>query len=449
MAQNKYVDLTGLTHYDSKIKTYIDEKDSTSLASAKSYADSLADNYDAAGVAETKVNALANGQVKTNTEAIAKLNGDATTDGSVAKSIADAKTEIEADISAVESKATAAQSSADAAQADVDALKAKVGTVPDGSTVMGIITNIQENAYDDTAIKALIQTNADDIDALETRTTAVEGKVTTLIGSDVDKSVRTIANEELATQLIPENAKESLDTLSEIAAWIQAHPDNASAMNQSIENLKTLVGTIPEGATSTTISAYIQEAVNAEETRAEGVESGLNTRLETVETKLGDGTGSVTEQISTAKSEAISEATATAASDATTKANQALADAKSYTDTEIGKTNTNVTTNTNDISSLKTRMTTAESDIDELQAAIADGGSVTIAIAEAKKAGTDAQADVDALEATVSTLSGKVTTNETNISAHADRLTALETKVGDGFVAITNAEIDALFTSAT
>lgn len=449
MAQNKYVDLTGLTHYDSKIKTYIDEKDSTSLASAKSYADSLADNYDAAGVAETKVNALANGQVKTNTEAIAKLNGDAMTDGSVAKSIADAKTEIEADISAVESKATAAQSSADTAQADVDALEAKVGTVPDGSTVMGIITNIQENAYDDTAIKALIQTNANDIDALETRATAVEGKVTTLIGSDVDKSVRTIANEELATQLIPENAKESLDTLSEIAAWIQAHPDNASAMNQSIENLKTLVGTIPEGATSTTISAYIQEAVNAEETRAEGVESGLNTRLETVETKLGDGTGSVTEQISTAKSEAISQATATAASDATTKANQALTDAKSYTDTEIGKTNTNVTTNTNDISSLKARMTTAESDIDELQAAIADGGSVTIAIAEAKKAGTDAQTDVDALETTVSTLSGKVTTNETNISAHADRLTALETKVGDGFVAITNAEIDALFTSVT
>lgn len=449
MAQNKYVDLTGLTHYDSKIKTYIDEKDSTSLASAKSYADSLADNYDAAGVAETKVNALANGQVKTNTEAIAKLNGDATTDGSVAKSIADAKTEIEADISAVESKATAAQSSATAAQADVDALEAKVGTVPDGSTVMGIITNIQENAYDDTAIKALIQTNANDIDALETRATAVEGKVTTLIGSDTDKSVRTIANEELATQLIPENAKESLDTLSEIAAWIQAHPDNASAMNQSIESLKTLVGTIPEGVTSTTISAYIQEAVNAEETRAEGAESGLDTRLNAVETKLGDGTGSVTEQISTAKSEAISEATATAASDATTKANQALADAKSYTDTEIGKTNTNVTTNTNDISSLKTRMATAESDIDELQAAIADGGSVTTAIAEVKKAGTDAQADVDALETTVSTLSGKVTTNETNISAHADRLTALETKVGDGFVAITNAEIDALFTSAT
>lgn len=449
MAQNKYVDLTGLTHYDSKIKTYIDEKDSTALASAKSYADSLADNYDAAGVAETKVNALANGQVKTNTEAIAKLNGDATTDGSVAKSIADVKTEIEADISAVESKATAAQSSADAAQSDVDALEAKVGTVPDGSTVMGIITNIQENAYDDTTVKALIQTNADDIDALETRATAVEGKVATLIGSDVDKSVRTIANEELATQLIPENAKESLDTLSEIAAWIQAHPDDASAMNQSIENLKTLVGTIPEGATSTTISAYIQEAVNAEETRAESVESGLDTRLEAVETKLGDGTGSVTEQISTAKSEAISEATATATSDATAKANQALTDAKSYTDTEIGKTNTNVTTNTNDISSLKTRMTTAESDIDELQAAIADGGSVTTAIAEAKKAGIDAQADVDALETTVSTLSGKVTTNETNISAHADRLTALETKVGDGFVAITNAEIDALFTSAT
>ena len=40
---------------------------------AKDYADSLADNYDAAGVAETKVQELANGQVKTNTEHIGTM----------------------------------------------------------------------------------------------------------------------------------------------------------------------------------------------------------------------------------------------------------------------------------------------------------------------------------------------------------------------------------------
>lgn len=68
---------------------------------------------------------------------------------------------------------------------------------------------------------------------------AIDAKVTTLVGSDANKSVRTIANEELAAQLIPAGAKESLDTLQEIAAWIQNHPDDASAMNAAISALQT------------------------------------------------------------------------------------------------------------------------------------------------------------------------------------------------------------------
>lgn len=92
--------------------------------------------------------------------------------------------------------------------------------------------------------------------AMDTRMDAAEGKLTTLIGSDADKSVRTIANEELATQLIPETAKESLDTLQEIAAWIQAHPDDASAMNGRITALETQVGEDP-------VSAQINAAIDA------------------------------------------------------------------------------------------------------------------------------------------------------------------------------------------
>lgn len=86
---------------------------------------------------------------------------------------------------------------------------------------------------------------ASDVTAINGRVTTAEGKLTTLIGSDADKSVRTIANEELAAQLIPETAKESLNTLQEIAAWIQAHPDDASAMNTRISDLETLVGDDP------------------------------------------------------------------------------------------------------------------------------------------------------------------------------------------------------------
>lgn len=83
---------------------------------------------------------------------------------------------------------------------------------------------------------------------------------------------------------------------------------------------------------------------------------------------------------------------------ATTKANQALADAKTYTNEEIGKIDlSGIATNAGEIANLKNKIGTAETDIDALQAAIAENGSVTKVIADAKKAGTDAQGEVDDL----------------------------------------------------
>ena len=224
----------------------INNVDTGILKTAKDYADS-------------KVKDLADGAVATNTAAIATLNGDETTAGSVKKAVKDAS----------------------------DTINAKIGTVAEGKTVVQMIEDAKTaSTYDDTEIRGLIQDNAD---AIEAHKTAIDNKVTTLVGTDTDKSVRTIANEELAAQLIPENAKESLDTLTEIAAWIQSHPDDASAMNAAITALQTLVGTIPEGATATDIVNYIKELVEAEKTRATGIESGLDTRLSSVETKVGEG----------------------------------------------------------------------------------------------------------------------------------------------------------------
>lgn len=299
MAEKKYIDLTGLTHYDEKIKAVIDSKDAANLKSAKDYADSLAGNYDAAGTAETKVQELANGQVKTNTDAITKLNGDAKTEGSVAKAVADAQAGLETKISDADSKAAAAQTAADDAKKAADAVDAKVGVVPEGSTVIAEIQKIKDAAYDDTEVRGLIKTNADNITELTGRADAVDGKVTTLIGDDAGKSARTIANEELAKQLIPENASESLDTLQEIAAWIQDHPKDSSAMNAAIKALQAKVGDIPEGATATTIVAYIKELVDAEKTRATAVEDGIKKDVTALQTAIGEG-GSVADQISTA-----------------------------------------------------------------------------------------------------------------------------------------------------
>lgn len=139
-----------------------------------------------------------------------------------------------------------------------DALKAKVNAAAEGNhshdnkAVLDGITAEKVAAWDTVGDKAA-KTDVD----------AVGGKIDTLIGTDTGKSARTIANEELTKQLVPENAQEALDTLAEIAAWIQTHPGDASAMSKAINDLGALVGTLPEGATSTTVVAYIKEYADA------------------------------------------------------------------------------------------------------------------------------------------------------------------------------------------
>ena len=451
MAEKKYIDLTGLTHYDEKIKAVIDSKDAAALKSAKDYADSLAGNYDAAGTAETKVQELANGQVKTNTAAISKLNGDAKTEGSVAKAVADAQAGLETKISAADAKAAAAQTAA-------DNLKTYVGTIPEGATSTDVVSYVNEKTASiatDASLSALtkrvgtaegkITAAEGNITNLSGRADAVEGKVTTLIGEDAGKSARTIANEELTKQLIPENAKDSLNTLQEIAVWIQNHPDDASAMNAAISALKTKVGDIPEGATATTIVAYIKELVDAEKTRATGVEGGLDTRVKAVEAKLGDGDGSVAKQIEAAvKVETDARVAADGALDGKITTAQGAAD-KAQGDVDALKDVVASKAAASDVTALTTRVTTAEKDVDDLQAAIAADGKVTVAIADAKKAGTDAQATADKNKTDIAGLTTTVGGHTTTLSSHGDRISALETKVGDGFVAITNEEIDGLF----
>ena len=167
------------------------------------------------------------------------------------------------------------------------ALEAKIGTVAEGKTLVGLIA---DNA------------------------TAIDNKVTTLIGSDADKSVRKIANEELAAQLIPANAAESLDTLQEIAAWIQNHPDDASAMNSAIGALKTkteLGKYTPEGQSDAveyaTVKAYVEAVKKELATNTTGLASRVKANEDAIVIINGDSntTGSI---------------------------NKALADAKAYTD---------------------------------------------------------------------------------------------------------------------
>lgn len=157
---------------------------------------------------------------------------------------------------------------------------------------------------------------------LEGRVTAVEGKadaneaaITTLNADEATAGSvkKTVAD---AVAKIVADAPDSFDTLKEISDWISTHTESASAMNSAIQDnskaitaLQTLIGTLPEGVTAKDVVGYIAEAVKAETDRATGIEGGLNTRLEAVETAIGD-TGSIADAIAAAKTEAVNTAKA-------------------------------------------------------------------------------------------------------------------------------------------
>ena len=463
----KYLSLDKLSKYDVKIKEVISAGDKATLASAKGYADGLASNYEPAG------------------------------------SIATAKSELEGKIATVSAAAQTADGKAVAAQNDVDALETLVGTLPSGTSAKSVVdyVNLKTSgiatdaalgelqsqlsatqsevstikgdylkAADKTELDGKITAEANRAkgveSGLESRLAAVEadylveadktelqgnidtvsGVVNTLVGTDTSKSVRTIANEELAAQLIPENASESLNTLQEIAAWIQNHPGDASAMNKAIDDLKTLVGTLPEGVTASTVVGYIQEAVGAEKSRAEGVESGLNTRLAAVEGAVGTE-GSVKSMIDSAVAAeaALRVAGDEAASKAAAGALKAAQDAQGEVDALEGVVAT-LTETVNgkaaqaDLTALTTRVTTAEGEIDTLQGEM-----------------TQAKTDIDAVKAKAAaneTAIGELQTAvdtkaaQTDLQAEINRAKAAEEANAAAiaaFVEISEEEINALF----
>ena len=192
MANAEYLNQTGLKYYDGKVVERQTNAIAEALQSAKDYTDELK-----------------NGQVKTNADAIATLNGEDTVDGSVKAQIKAAKNELE-----------------------------------------GKITS---STYDDTALKGRVST--------------VEGAVETLNG-DAQTAGSVAKQVADAVAKIVANAPEAYDTLQEIATWISTHENSAATMNQSIQTNKTdianlvkLVGTLPEGDASKTIVEYIDSKV--------------------------------------------------------------------------------------------------------------------------------------------------------------------------------------------
>lgn len=308
----KYLDQAGLEALVAKIKS----EDDAHALEAKNYADSLAKNYDAAGSAATaKSEAIADADAKfvtvneelakkalaTDLQAEVKRAGDE--EARLAGLIEGVSTKANANetaIAAINNETTGILATAKGhtdtevakVQGAVDGLAGKVGNVPEGSTVMSIIGEIQENAYDDTQLRADMATELDkkadktqvatDIaDAVKAEEDARKEAVAGVQGA-VDGLAQTHATDKSALEgaIALKADKTALDEVSAVA--------NA-AVKQSDYDTKV--------AALEAEDARIAGLVEAEVTKAREEEGKLNTRLEEVEAffKLAEG-----EQLDTA-----------------------------------------------------------------------------------------------------------------------------------------------------
>ena len=266
----------------------------------------------------------------------------------------------QADITQLKTDVVAAKQAGDNAQTDVDALEAKIGVVPEESTVVEMIEAAKEEAtYDDTELRGKV--------------TANEAAIATLNGNEMaEGSVKKIVADAVAK--IIADAPESFDTLKEISDWISTHAEDASAMNSDIAKNKSdiaklvaLVGTLPEGNPAKTIIEYIDSKV-----------AGID----------------FSEAIATAKQEAIT----AAAEDATTKANNALSEAKTYADAIDAK-------------------------VTVLNGADTVEGSVAHTVKAAKE---ELSATISGVSGRVTTLESDNTTNKANIASNTSEIATLK-----------------------
>ena len=107
------------------------------------------------------------------------------------------------------------------------------------------------------ALKAVIDSKAKQAD-LDVLTGNGEGSINKKIDAAINKFATDVTDDHV------------VNSYKELIDWVATHGPEAtqmagdiSANKTAIANLKTLVGTLPEGATSTTVVAYIAEAINA------------------------------------------------------------------------------------------------------------------------------------------------------------------------------------------
>ena len=156
----------------------------------------------------------------------------------------------------------------------IEAINTKIGIVTEGKTVVEMISDAKTEAiYDDTALIG--------------RVTAIEGDYLkaadkTALEAKMAADISTAKTETVAAIMGEAGIDEKYDTLKEIADWILSDTtssaelvtrvtniendylkgEDKTVLQGEIDALDTFVGTLPEGAISTNVVAYVKEVVD-------------------------------------------------------------------------------------------------------------------------------------------------------------------------------------------
>lgn len=299
MAEKKYLDYVGLSHYDEKIKKVIEDGDTATLTAANEYTDSKigslgegvatvaaaiaaekglreqadSDINDAIGTDTTE------GTIKGRIKALEDAIGE---EGSVAKQIADAIDELDSEDTAVAHQFVTAVSEEDgvitvsraaltaddipdltlekitdagtAAAKDV----ATVAIGAEGEVTGALVTSAQVKAYVD-GLDGDMDERVENLEATHAKT---EAGVYMTVAAEADAAVAKIVAD----------APEAFDTLKEIADWIQKEGEqgfDAAARIVALED-KT-AGLVVETGKEETVANAIDKAVSDEADRVDDI----------------------------------------------------------------------------------------------------------------------------------------------------------------------------------
>ena len=300
MAEYKYLDLTGLTHYDEKLKALIDAKDAENLAAAKKHAEDLGVNYDPAGTAATKVQELADGQVKANKEAIGTMeNLETTAKGDLVSALNEVRNSVSAG-------GVSAAVTIETSPTTDGALKSYI--IKQGSNTVGTIDIPKDMVVESGEVVTLADGDVEG-HAAGTYIKMVLANVADPLYINVGTLVDIYKAQANATQI-----QLNIDSSTrEISATIVAGSITATELAaDAVTTVKIADGNVTKAKLSTEVQASLDKADVAEQNAkdyADQLNGAMDTRVKANEEALAEG-GSVDTKIANAKSGAVSEANA-------------------------------------------------------------------------------------------------------------------------------------------